>query len=85
MAAGLTLLRVGHCRNEKHGRRRAEFQLVRRGMTAAGSTAMTEVDRPTITCEHGVWIVRVGNQQEYRCASEEQARQLKQSLERQPG
>ena len=44
---------------------------------------------PTVTKEADVWVVRVeragGKMQEYRCASEAQARQLKQSLERQPG
>ncbi|MFL5321650.1 MAG: hypothetical protein ACJ790_18450 [Myxococcaceae bacterium] len=36
--------------------------------------------KPTLTQEEGVWVIRLtnsnGKQQEYRCASESQARQL---------
>ena len=46
------------------------------------------LDRPTISCEEGMWVVRVeragGKLQEYRCATEAQARQLQLALEPQP-
>jgi hypothetical protein len=44
--------------------------------------------RPRVTQEEGVWVVRVeragGKVQEYRCASEAQARQLEQALTPKP-
>lgn len=39
--------------------------------------------RPKVTQEAGVWVVRVnrqGHQQEYRCATEAQARALEETL-----
>lgn len=44
--------------------------------------------RPTVTNEAGVWVVRVvragGKIQEYRCATEAQARQLEIALSPRP-
>lgn len=44
--------------------------------------------RPQVTQEHGVWVVRVeragGKIQEYRCATEAQARQLELTLSPHP-
>lgn len=41
---------------------------------------MSGSSKPTLTQEDGVWVIRLtnanGKQQEYRCASETQARQL---------
>ena len=46
------------------------------------------LDRPTISCEQGVWVVRVeragGKLQEYRCATQAQALQLQVALQPQP-
>lgn len=44
--------------------------------------------RPRVTQEDGVWVVRLEREgktvQEYRCASEAQARQLEQALTPKP-
>jgi hypothetical protein len=44
---------------------------------------MGDEGRPKVTQENGVWVVRVergGHQQEYRCATEAQARALEMTL-----
>jgi hypothetical protein len=44
---------------------------------------MSDEGRPKVTLEAGVWVVRVnrqGHQQEYRCATEAQARALEVTL-----
>ncbi len=50
---------------------------------------MSQSKLPQVTQEQGVWIVRVerpgGKLQEYRCATEAQARQLEAELSKQPG
>jgi hypothetical protein len=58
-------------------------------MTAAETQAMPSDPEPLkITCEHGVWVLRVeragGKLQEYHCATEAQARQLQQALQPRP-
>ncbi len=49
---------------------------------------MSQSKLPQITLEHEVWVVRVertgGKLQEYRCATEAQARQLVVELSKQP-
>jgi len=47
--------------------------------------ARMEAQQPVVTREGAVWVVRVdrgGHQQEYRCATEAQARQLQDALTR---
>lgn len=50
---------------------------------------MSEPKSPQVTKENDVWVVRVertgGKMQEYRCATEAQARQLEAELSKQPG
>lgn len=41
-------------------------------------------ESPRVTKEQGVWVVQFGKQQEYRCATEAQARQLVTALLAQP-